>query len=100
MLPLAISAGLPKSLPYCRSKNMRLGPCGTPLLVWHLRRHDAKVSFTKLLIRTCGTNLRRAHRLRHPVKDHHALPATESRECLGRWLCDADVNVLPVVHGP
>src|SRR5215813_6361896 len=54
----------------------------------------------KKLKRTRGPNLRRPHWLRHPVKDHHALAAAAGREGLGRRLGDADVNVLPVVHGP
>src|SRR5215470_14425982 len=54
----------------------------------------------RMLERACGPNLRRSHWLRHPVKDHHALTAAAGRERLGRRLGDADVNVLPVVHGP
>jgi hypothetical protein len=42
-------------------------------------------------------DLRRAHRLRHAVENHHALAAAAGRKRLGR-ISVAAVDVLPVVH--
>src|SRR5215472_12542186 len=51
------------------------------------------------LVRPCRSDLRRAHGLRHPMEDGHALAATAGRERFVRYT-EAAVDVLPVVHYP
>src|SRR5262245_57829762 len=50
-------------------------------------------------VRPCRSDLRRAHGLRHPMEDGHALAAAAGRDRLA-GVSVATVDVLPVVHHP